>query len=103
MTWDLKHDPFKRPLGCNGKYGNSGLVKHRRQGTTPCAKCRKSSNHYRRELKRGEPAPRKLRPCGTYAAAHRHLQNGEKLDFKCKLAYSKYRQELYENSKAKVA
>ena len=100
-NWDLDHDPMKRPLGCNGKYGNSGMVKHRRRGTKVCAKCKKSSSHYRKELKRGQPSPHRLKPCGTYAAAHRHLQNGEKLDFPCKVAYSEYRQKMYQQSAGK--
>lgn len=102
-NWRLNHNPFYLPVGCNGKYGKSGYAKHVRDKTRICGACKRSANHYRRELKRGQPKPRKLQPCGTYAAAHRHLQAGEKLDFPCKVAYSEYRQKMYQQSISKIA
>jgi hypothetical protein len=80
------HVPEIRPLGCNGKYGDSGSRRHQRAGEPSCEKCTASSNHYRREVRRGRPRPRTLRPCGTRAAASRHRYNNEPLDFACRLA-----------------
>lgn len=84
--WNLTHNPMARPLGCNGKYGRSGAAAHTRRGTAICQKCRDSRSHYRRELARGQPNPRVLKPCGTKAAACRHRAKGEPLDFACRLA-----------------
>lgn len=90
----LSFDPEKRPLGCNGKYGGSGISAHRRKGTKPCKKCRDSYNHYRRDMRRGgRGTPFKVAPCGTYPAAQRHKHRGEPLDFACKLARAEYARE----------
>lgn len=93
-NWDFSHDPHERPLGCNGKYGTSGIVAHSRKGEPTCEACRASRNHYMRELRRNNPSPRKLHPCGTPAAYHRHERKRERKDFACRLAHSKYRQKL---------
>lgn len=93
MNWDYSHSPEVRPLGCNGKYGNSGRARHQRRGEAPCSRCTASANHYRRELRRGQPKPRTLRPCGTPAAASRHRYHGEPLDFACRLAEARQRAE----------
>lgn len=93
-SWRKDHDPFARPLGCNGKYGVSGVQRHRKAGTDPCEACRESNAHYRRERRRGGIKPRKPQPCGTYAAAQRHKWHGEPLDFACRVAEANYRAEL---------
>lgn len=85
-AWNLDHDPEARPLGCNGRYGNSGGAWHRRRGQPICAKCKASAAHYARERRRGGIRPRGLEPCGTLAAAERHRFNKEPLCFKCRLA-----------------
>lgn len=94
MPWKLSHNPEKRPLGCNGKYGQSGGRTHRRRGEKVCAKCRKSGAHYQRERRRGAGAvPKPLRPCGTPAAANRHKRRGEEIDFACRVALAKEQQD----------
>lgn len=85
-TWDLTHNPDRRPLGCNGKYGRSGAALHERAGEPVCKRCRNSINHYKRERRRGQLSPRKLQPCGTKAAAVRHRKKGEPLCFPCRIA-----------------
>jgi hypothetical protein len=90
--WDLTHDPAARPLGCNGAYGVSGAHKHRRQGEDTCPPCLASEAHYQREYRRGQPKPKALKPCGTWAAAQRHRKRREPLDFDCRLAESVYKQ-----------
>ena len=56
--------------------------------------CRESVNHYKREAKRGNPGTgRRLQPCGTPAAARRHQNHNEPLDFPCKEALSRAKQE----------
>ena len=96
-NWDKNHDPEERPLGCNGRYGNSGGSWHRRQTRAKarkvCARCKKSAAHYARERRRGGIKPRELQPCGTWAAAVRHRYKGEELDFACRLAEAKQAQE----------
>lgn len=99
-SWHLSHDPFDRPLGCNGKYGASGLQVHRRKGEKPCDACNASNNHARRELRRGQPLPRPHHPCGTRPAAARHRANGEPLDLACKLAEGKYNNDIKRKAKA---
>lgn len=94
QRWDYSHKPFWKPKGCNDKYGKSGYNKHVRDGSPVCQRCRNSMNHYRRELARGQGSPRRLQPCGTPAAAHRHRQKGEPVDFACKVAEANYRAEL---------
>jgi hypothetical protein len=80
-----------RPLGCNGRYGPSGRLAHSRAGEEPCALCKESHNHYRREAKRGNPGTgRRLKPCGTNAAAKRHRRRGEKECLPCAVARSNY-------------
>lgn len=88
-AWKKDHDPEARPLGCNGKYGDSGRKLHQRQGTKACQACRDSANHAERERARGQNTPRILRPCGTPAAVTRHRRRGEPLDFDCALAETK--------------
>ena len=91
-NWDLTHRPDSRPKGCNGKYGSSGVKLHARRGTKACKLCRASTNHYRRELKRGQPLRRApLQPCGTHAGYRRHERRGEEKCFKCRAAESAYR------------
>lgn len=80
------HDPEAKPIGCNGKYGQSGYKTHRRRGEDVCSKCNRSKNHYQREVRRGQTYPHRLRPCGTKAAAVRHRKLGEALDFACRVA-----------------
>ena len=98
--WDLTHDPEARPVGCNGAYGVSGAHRHRREGTETCAKCLASEAHYQREYRRGQPKPKALKPCGTWAAAQRHRKKREPLDFACRLAESEYKQERRERTQA---
>lgn len=93
-SWRLDHDPSARPLGCNGKYGVSGVQRHRKAGTEHCTPCRESAAHYRREARRGGIKPRKPQPCGTPAAAHRHRAKGEPVDFACHVAEANYRTKL---------
>lgn len=87
--WDFTHSPARRPLGCNGKPGDSGRKAHRRKDEPVCDKCRQASNHAKRERNRGQLNPRRLQPCGTPAAARRHRYNNEALDFDCQLAEAK--------------
>jgi hypothetical protein len=99
--WDLTHDPEARPLGCNGAYGVSGAHRHRRRDEDTCGACLASEAHYQREYRRGQPKPKALKPCGTWAAAQRHRKKGEMpLDFACRLAESVYKQERRERNAA---
>ena len=98
--WHLSHDPEQRPLGCNGKYGGSGMVAHRKKGEKGCMKCKASSRHYQREYRRGGIRPRQLKGCGTRAAAERHRAKDEELDFACRLAEAEYHQELRDKADA---
>jgi len=84
---------MRRPLGCNGKPGDSGRKAHARKNQPPCSKCKEASNHAKRERTRGQANPRKVHPCGTPAAARRHRYNDEPLDFACKVAEATYRAE----------
>ena len=93
-SWRKDHNPFDRPLGCNGAYGKSGATKHNREGTESCQKCRASAAHWAREKRRGGLMPRKLQPCGTPSAAWRHRYNDEPVDFACMVAEANYRTEL---------
>lgn len=88
QRWDLTHDPEAKPLGCNGKYGRSGMERHRYHGEEICEPCRESGRHYDRERRRGQKYPRTLYPCGTYQAAARHKRKGEEVDYPCKVAYA---------------
>lgn len=91
-AWLLSHNPMARPLGCNGRYGPAGPTRHRRRGEAVCERCRQSVNHYKREAKRGNPGTgRRLKPCGTNAAAKRHHYHGEPLCFLCKVAEANYK------------
>lgn len=99
VSWDLTHNPNKRPLGCNGKYGKSGADGHRRRGEKVCRRCSASANHYAREFTRGGIRPRKLKPCGTNAAAERHRAKGEELCLACKVALSRRGQEYRDRKK----
>lgn len=90
-NWDLTHNPEVRPIGCNGRYGQSGVSRHYHRGTKTCKRCLKSAAHYQRERRRGSGlGPRKLKPCGTIAAAARHRRKGEPLCFPCKVARHEY-------------
>ncbi|QPK40190.1 hypothetical protein SEA_JINKIES_59 [Arthrobacter phage Jinkies] len=93
-NWRVEHDPFERPLGCNGKYGTSGSKAHRYRGEPTCDKCRASETHYGREYRRGQGLGRPIYPCGTWQAAARHNRRGEPLDFPCRAARSRYRARL---------
>lgn len=95
-----RHNPYARPLGCNGKYGASGTTAHRKRGETPCAACSESNGHYVYETKTRGLKPRKLQPCGTNAAAIRHRRRGEELCFPCRLAQAKDRNQRYHAGKA---
>lgn len=87
QRWHKGHDPFERPLGCNGKYGGSGDQEHRKRGEPVCEACRISCNHYQRERKRGQGISRpSLVKCGTPGGARRHYRLGEPLCQDCKLA-----------------
>ena len=86
QRWNLDHDPEARPLGCNGRYGKSGVNLHRYHKTPYCDACKASARHYEREVRRGQKYPRVLRPCGTRAAAERHRNKGEELCWPCKIA-----------------
>lgn len=97
--WDLTHNPARRPLGCNGRYGKSGADTHRRHGQAVCKRCRASQNHYNREYVRGGVKPRPLKPCGTNAAAERHRVNGEELCLACKVARAERGQEYRDRKK----
>jgi hypothetical protein len=93
-SWRLDHDPENRPLGCNGKYGDSGRKVHRRRGEDICDKCRQSANHVVRERRRGSPNPQRINPCGTPAAARRHRLHGEKPCLDCYTAEAQYHADL---------
>ena len=93
-SWRLDHDPFDRPIGCNGTYGKYGTERHRREGTPTCDKCKASAAHWARENRRGGIRPKKPHPCGTPAAANRHRRRGEPVDFACLVAEANYRAEL---------
>lgn len=97
--WNTAHNPNVRPLGCNGKYGASGYKAHKRRGTAVCGRCLTSQRHYRAEVRRGQPKPRRLKPCGTWAAAARHRHNNEPLDFACSVAEAEYQQGLRDKRK----
>ena len=94
VTWKLSHNPLERPLGCNGKPGDSGRKAHQRRKERACRKCRKASNWSKRERNRGQPHPRQLHPCGTPAAARRHRTNNELLDIPCQIAEAQYHADL---------
>jgi len=94
--WRLDHNPESRPIGCNNAYGTSGATRHRRRGEQACQKCLDSAAHYLREYRRGQPKPRALKPCGTWAAAQRHRVKGERLDMACVEAEAAYKAELRE-------
>ena len=99
--WRLDHDPYARPLGCNGKYGGSGRKLHERARTPNCDQCRASNAHYQREHRRGQPTPRPTpQPCGTMAAAHRHRERGEKPCQDCYTAEAKHHAELRAKKRA---
>lgn len=98
--WQMSHDPEARPLGCNGAYGVSGAHRHRRRDETTCTDCLASEAHYMREYRRGQPKPKILKPCGTWAAAQRHRKKREPLDFACRLAESKYKKAMRERAEA---
>jgi len=53
-----------------------------------------------RDRKRGGP-PRKLKPCGTYAAYRRHVRNGEEIDDACAQAWSEHQAEQYRKRQAR--
>ena len=97
--WNLAHNPMSRPLGCNRKYGNSGGSAHRRRGEAPCEKCLTSQSHYQRERRRGALNPKRLKPCGTWAAAARHRAKGEPVDFECAVAEAQYQQDRRDSRK----
>lgn len=100
----LRFNPDARPLGCNGKYGASGVRKHRYHGETPCERCLKSFNHYRRDKRRGgRGTPLKLQPCGTPAARARHVRNGEPIDFACRLAHANMNREYRKRKREREA
>ena len=93
--WNLDHDPESRPRGCNGRYGPSGRAAHERLREEVCPVCRESENHYRRENRRGSGGTgRRLKPCGTNAAAKRHRRNNEELDFRCRVAEFDYNERI---------
>jgi hypothetical protein len=98
-SWRLDHDPFARPKGCHGKYGVSGVQRHKKAGTDACTDCRESAAHYRRERRRGGIKPRTPQPCGTYGGAARHKAAGEPTCFKCKVAEANYRVDLRERQR----
>lgn len=102
MRVNPKHDPLARPLGCNGKYGQSAYKMHRRAGTEPCKRDLVSQAHYKREFHRGNGKPRRLKPCGTWAAASRHRRNNEPLDFACSVAEAQYQQSRRDREKGKA-
>ena len=101
--WDLTHDPFTRPLGCNGKPGDSGRNVHRRRGEPNCDKCRAAANHLKREANRGQPHPRPKQGCGTPAAAKQHRLRNEPLDYPCKIAENHYKAEWRAKKNTKAA
>lgn len=55
-----------------------------------------NADHQRawRDRQRGGP-PRKLAPCGTYAAYRRHQRRGEPIDDACRDAYNAHQREQY--------
>lgn len=95
-NWKRDHNPNARPLGCNGRYGESGRKAHARAGTENCDKCRASSAHYARERTRGQGNRAPLKPCGTMAAAVRHRNRGERPCLPCYAAEAKYHADLRE-------
>jgi hypothetical protein len=97
QRWDLNHKPGRRPLGCNGKYGQSGYKAHKRKAQKVCPRCRSSLNHWRREKARGGIKPTLPQPCGTHAAYERHRAaglRGAEIDLACRVAEANYRAEL---------
>lgn len=103
-SWRWDHDPFARPLGCNGKYGSSGIQRHSREGTTPCAGCRESYAHVKRERRRGGITT--LKPptaCGTATGARRHRRNGDPVCLPCRVAEARYRYHLRQIHKLREA
>jgi hypothetical protein len=98
-AWNLDHNPAVRPLGCNGRYGNSGKSAHKNRGEPNCARCKASAAHYARERRRGGIKPRKLEPCGTHAAAERHRAKGEPIDRACRLADAAKSQDYRDRTK----
>jgi hypothetical protein len=91
--WDMSHNPEAKPLGCNGRYGKSGSNRHYYHKTKVCERCRQSARHYERELARGQAYPRRLKPCGTPAAARRHRARKEPMDKACLIAEDRARTE----------
>lgn len=99
-SWRLDHDPTKRPNGCNGKPGDSGRNRHKRRNEPTCQQCREAANHANRERRRGQPLPRPLHPCGTFAAATRHRNKNERLCIPCQIAEAKYHANLRAKKRA---
>ena len=97
--WRMDHNPEARPLGCNGKYGQSGARAHRDRGEKACPRCLNSERHYQRERRRGAFKTKPLRPCGTPAAGRRHQLRGEDVDFACRVALAKEQQEIRDRRK----
>ena len=84
----------------------AGYSRHRREGDEPCRPCVEANREYNRQTdrrkrerkgrktrrERNRPV-RKLRPCGTTAAARRHHRKGEEL---CDLCRETHRQDMAE-------
>ena len=86
----------------------SGFHRHKREGTEvcePCLEARRAANRraqkrkYERRQKTEGITPRKLKPCGTTAAARRHHRKGEDLCDLCREAHRKDMRELNETRK----
>ena len=91
------------PCGTTAAY-----VRHIANGEKPCEPCAAAKAHYDRVRyyeKLGRPMPavtkfeKPLKPCGTYAAAARHLAHGEKLDEACAKARKIYMSKYNRNRK----
>ena len=101
MRINPDHNPYARPLGCNGKYGRSGARAHRYKGEPACTPCLTTEAHYTREYRSGgiKKGTRKLAPCGTAPAAPaRHRKRKEPLCFPCRVAEAAY----WANQRAKA-
>ena len=89
---DIRRAGEELVLGCNGKFGESGYNKHRRNGTTRCFKCRASRSQWLR-FKKPPKAPRPRHECGTMRAVWQHRERRETLDAACKATENKYDRE----------
>lgn len=73
-------------------------AEHVYHGEPPCQACRKAASAYHREWsreRRSTRPPRRLKPCGTAAAYHRHRRRGEEPCHACRKAVAAYQRRRY--------